>query len=70
MTFAIRPHPRTCDICDNNAERPFRVIWNASINERVSFCSRWCFVSYFENTVLPLENKKFVYEPKVRRKSA
>lgn len=50
MNSIIRLHPRLCDICECIAEVPNRVIWDGSINERVTFCSKSCFTSYIKST--------------------
>jgi hypothetical protein len=50
MSSTIKLHPRICDICECVAEIPRKVIWNPTIEERVTFCTMECFEMYLHST--------------------
>ena len=64
MVNVIRPHPRLCDICEGNAEKPYAALWDSSIHERVTLCSRWCLDRYKKEA-----NENYIPPEIKRRKS-
>lgn len=58
MSSALKLHPRVCDVCECVAELPRKVIWNTTIEERVTFCTMECFEMYKHSVFFSLKKEK------------
>ena len=54
----LKLHPRFCNMCNGDASKIYKAIWNTTINDRISFCSKFCFETYINEWIEGFSNMK------------